>query len=383
MRWFPIAIGLVACGRVGFGPVAPGNGDGGAGGDGASVDARTVVTPPVPVTDPGAKVYLVDIENCYDVAWTGTEWGVAWEDQRDGSAGEIYFTRLAPDGTKLAPDVRVTNDPATTQCPSLVWNGSSYVTVFADNRPGNFDIYGQVIGANGALNSAVVRITSDNSDSTEPAIAWDGSGYDLVWRDQRGTNVTIHYLRLDATLAAVGAPLVMSGTGSNTGDPAVVETSAGAALAWHDDSSGTPELQLALVQNGATTFNVAAGPAVFQPGGLTPRAPPLAWTGAALATAYTPSTDLVFSWIDLASGAVTPGPSPNLGLGIHATLVPGGGGFALVVEYGVYEPLAADGSPADAISHLDGGSAVLEYDGAHFGCVSSTATALQFSVISP
>jgi hypothetical protein len=30
------------------------------------------------------------------VAWTGTEYVVAWRDKRDGEHGEIYFARITP-----------------------------------------------------------------------------------------------------------------------------------------------------------------------------------------------------------------------------------------------------------------------------------------------
>ena len=42
------------------------------------------------------------------VAWTGSEYGVAWADHR-GGAYEIYFARLDAAGVKPAADTRVTN----------------------------------------------------------------------------------------------------------------------------------------------------------------------------------------------------------------------------------------------------------------------------------
>ena len=74
------------------------------------------------------------------LAWTGSEYGVSWRDDRNGN-DEIYFARLNDTGTKLIPELRLTDDPGGSILPALVWNGERHAVVWQDDRDGNTEIY--------------------------------------------------------------------------------------------------------------------------------------------------------------------------------------------------------------------------------------------------
>ena len=79
------------------------------------------------------------------MVWTGSEHGVAWHDNRDGVDSEIYFARISADGVKVGSDVRITS-AGYSSVPSLVWSGSEYGVAWQDDRNGDGEIYFARIG---------------------------------------------------------------------------------------------------------------------------------------------------------------------------------------------------------------------------------------------
>lgn len=385
-----LALALVACGRIGFDAAGVTDGDGGtaiSGDGGGGVDARAQATDPLPVSGPGASIYLGNIVPCYRHAWSGTRWGIAWVDTRDGSSGEIYFALTDGDGTKIGGDVRVTDDPASDECPSVVWNGSSFFVAFADDRNGTYDIHGQGVGEDGGLIGAAIPIVTGNGDQRQPTIRWNGSGYDLVWRDSRGTNVDVRYAALSAAGTIVGTPLTLSGAGtSSMGLPNLAVTPAGAAAVWHDDSTGAATVQYALVTAGVIAATADLGAAVFQPGGLAGVPPGLASAGGELAVTFVvPGTpeQLSFLRLDPATGSATSPPTSISAGRIHAMLCAGDNAFGLTVASGRFVPLALDGTPTDNVLSLGGGTATLAYDGSRFAALVTLMGVLSLVFITP
>jgi hypothetical protein len=95
------------------------------------------------------------VSKCPSLVWTGSEYGASWHDDRDGNF-EIYFARISATGSKVGTDVRITNDPAESgsfnvlPCgTSLAWTGSEFGVVWSDDRGSGslrYDIYFNRIG---------------------------------------------------------------------------------------------------------------------------------------------------------------------------------------------------------------------------------------------
>jgi hypothetical protein len=69
------------------------------------------------------------------LVWAGTEFGVSWAEGRDGNL-EIYFARISASGQKIGSDLRVTFYPGSSDLPSLVWTGSEFGVAWEDDRYG-------------------------------------------------------------------------------------------------------------------------------------------------------------------------------------------------------------------------------------------------------
>jgi hypothetical protein len=118
------------------------------------------------------------------VVWNGNGYGLAWQDTRDGNA-EIYFARLAADGSRAGADQRVTNDARPSLNPSLAWNGNGYGVSWFDRRDGNEEIYFAHLSSAGANTSGDVRLSNDPGSSQLPSLAWNGHEYAVSWYDTR------------------------------------------------------------------------------------------------------------------------------------------------------------------------------------------------------
>ena len=60
----------------------------------------------------------------HSLAWNGEEYGLSWKEGYPED--EIYFIRIDEEGNKISPDIPITNDPASSDFPFLVWNGIDY-----------------------------------------------------------------------------------------------------------------------------------------------------------------------------------------------------------------------------------------------------------------
>jgi hypothetical protein len=128
--------------------------------------------------------------------WTGSGYGVAWGDSRDGNT-EIYFARLTEYGEKVGDDVRVTSSPGSSSSPSLVWTGSGYGVTWEDFRSENGVTYFARISVDGVEMGDDVRITPSPGWSRSPSLVWTGSGgFGVAWSGDRDGNEEIYFTRL-------------------------------------------------------------------------------------------------------------------------------------------------------------------------------------------
>lgn len=175
------------------------------------------------------------------VAWTGEQYAVAWQDDRDGNT-EIYVARLDSLGSKVGSDVRITTAAGSSEQPSLVWNGSGFAVAWHDDRDGVWEIYLARMYTTGTKLGSDVRITTDDAVSGYPALAWSGAEYGITWHDQRGGDWEIYLTIFDAAgnRAAPDRRITISPGGSYA--PALIRENGVYGIAWHDERDGNVEV---------------------------------------------------------------------------------------------------------------------------------------------
>ncbi|MBX3011017.1 MAG: hypothetical protein KF832_05895 [Caldilineaceae bacterium] len=135
---------------------------------------------------------------------------VVWVDDRNGNH-DLYAQRLTPDGEPLwAEDLRVQAEEGTAAqgAPVLAATDADLTVVaWHDNREGDYNIYLQLLDANGTRQwESDLRANQDQSMTaqTDPNVALSGNGIITVaWLDQRVGNGDIYLQRFSSQ----GTPL--------------------------------------------------------------------------------------------------------------------------------------------------------------------------------
>ncbi len=170
------------------------------------------------------------------VAWTGTEMGVAWYSRRGALApAGIAFARVSAAGTVALAGMRIVEDSGSLEAPSLAWSGSEFGLAFQDDRDGNDEIYFARVSASGTVTGAEVRVTDDPARSGDPSMVWTGSEYAVAWIDLRHTADEVFLARLEPDGTRIGTDARLTDMPSASTHPALVWTGSQLAVAWQDN----------------------------------------------------------------------------------------------------------------------------------------------------
>jgi hypothetical protein len=215
------------------------------------------------------------------VAWSGTEHGVVFADDRTG-ANEIFFTRITAAGAIAGVEVQVTDAAGNSHAPSIAWSGTEYGVVWADDRDGNGEIYFTRLGAGGAEIGDDVRLTSSDAEQRDPAVAWTGTAWAVVWEDLRAARPALYFTSVSAAGVETGAEVMVADWMNWSGSPAApalvsTGTELGAAWLGVDESMWDTAIQFARVSNAGARIGAVVN--VYSDWDLEYVAVGLAWTG--------------------------------------------------------------------------------------------------------
>lgn len=190
------------------------------------------------------------------VAWNGTDYAVAWQDERDGQT-EIYAARVTQAGVTSVLPTRITNALGRSRFPSLVWNPTSeqYLLAWQDNldgtrTDGNEEIYAARLDEALAVVGSVTRVTNDTRPSGEPRVAVNGAGFGLVHSDEMDANRELYFVPIDED-GVVGTRVRITRSRGASTQPSLVRTATGWAVAFRDTRDDNDEIYLVeLMENG-------------------------------------------------------------------------------------------------------------------------------------
>ncbi|HVG63768.1 MAG TPA: Ig-like domain-containing protein [Hyalangium sp.] len=176
------------------------------------------------------------------VAFDGTNYLVVWE---DGSAArDIYGTRVSRAGTVLDPSaIAISTDPNDQASPAIAYDGTNYLVAWTDWRNNSTaDIYGSRVGRTGSvLDPAGAQLAGGDEAQTDPALAFDGTNYLLVWSDYQSfpsTNLLARRVRTAGT-PLDNSPFAVSSAEGHQQQASIVYTGTEFLVAWQDGRSGT------------------------------------------------------------------------------------------------------------------------------------------------
>ena len=170
------------------------------------------------------------------VVWTGAQYGIMWSDRR--ADWETYFNRMNAKGEKLGPDVRVSDpDPSWSLGTSLVWTGTEYVIAWQDQRDlsPDFTIYAQRLDDRGSLVGANVKLDDVQGESPSAAVGTGTIG--ISWTHTDGASHSIWMAVFDRTLKKLSKSIELTTSGLSGRDARVVWSKKGYVVAWYDPDS--------------------------------------------------------------------------------------------------------------------------------------------------
>ena len=188
-------------------------------------------------------------------AFDGTNYMAVWQEWRLNSSYDIFGTRVATDGTVLDTlGISVSTAAADQLYPAVAPGGSACLVVWQDYRSNAYDIYGARLGLDGSvLDPAGLAVSVASGPQEYPDVAWDGSGYLVVWQDKRSGGYDIYAARVSSTGTVLDPAGITISTA--TGDqlhPAVAFDGTNYLVVWQDYRSGSSDIYGARVAtNGA------------------------------------------------------------------------------------------------------------------------------------
>ncbi|MEO0069767.1 MAG: hypothetical protein ABIK18_03120, partial [candidate division WOR-3 bacterium] len=132
------------------------------------------------------------------IVFDGTNYLVVWEDYRSGSSYDIYGARVSPDGTVLDPEgIPILTARYPQYSPSVVFDGTNYLVVWAGWRGENRSICGARVSKDGTVLDPVgFVISTGDYEQESPSVVFDGTNYLVVWEDGRNGNYDIYGARV-------------------------------------------------------------------------------------------------------------------------------------------------------------------------------------------
>ena len=178
------------------------------------------------------------------VAWNGVQYLVVWGDRRDGPE-HIYCSRVLWDGTVVDPQGRCVSGTTGTQAyPRVASDGNGWQIVWQDARGGTQDIYGCKMNGDGSMGKVTGISTNSSNNEESPDIAFNGSTFQVVWRDYRNiasTDADIYGCRVALNGIRMAGDTLVScdGTGINgiahpQSNPRICACGSTCMVVWED-----------------------------------------------------------------------------------------------------------------------------------------------------
>ncbi len=161
------------------------------------------------------------------VTWDATagQFLVVWSDQRGGATADIYGTRVSSAGVVLDPTGVVVSAGASSQLtPAITTVGSGSFAVWEDRRTAQ-DIYGTRVTGGASLtvlDPSGVAVSAATGGQSAPKIGSLGGSYVVVWADDRAGQSDIYGQQLATTGLLSGAEFVISNTANPERNPSVM-----------------------------------------------------------------------------------------------------------------------------------------------------------------
>jgi hypothetical protein len=116
-------------------------------------------------------------------AWDSNVY-VIWQDSVSGRNYDIFIIKSVDYGTSFGPPLNLSNNPGFSEHPQLSASESSVYAVWADNTPGNREVFFSMSTDNGTSFGPPLNLSNDASDSHNQEMAAFGDNVYVIWLDR-------------------------------------------------------------------------------------------------------------------------------------------------------------------------------------------------------
>lgn len=180
---------------------------------------------------------------------------VVWDDARNTNH-EIYYKRSTDSGLSWSLDRRLTNNAALSASPSICGNNSYIYIVWYDTRSGNDEIYLKESINYGDIWGPDVRLTNNQASSYFPSISASGSYVHVAWYDNRDGDWEIYYKRSTNDGESWSPDTRLTNNAGESFYPLIAASGNAVHLTWFDQSESYRQIFYNIsTDNGATWGN--------------------------------------------------------------------------------------------------------------------------------
>lgn len=200
---------------------------------------------------------LTEDDNVFSGRATIAAWNnqihIVWMDRRDGN-NELYYKRSTNNGNTWSDDVRLTNDGAISEYPSMALEFQTLHLVWNDSRNGNHEIYYKR-SINGGLSwTADTRITNSTGDSYKPSVAVSDTLVHVLWEDLRNSTSEIFYKTSQNNGNSWSNDMKLSNSVSDCYAPCVSANGTIAFATWDDNRTANSQVYGRRTIDGGSTW---------------------------------------------------------------------------------------------------------------------------------
>jgi hypothetical protein len=189
-----------------------------------------------------------------DVAWNGSVFLLVWEHRYSATDHDILGRRFGPSGTGIGFELGIAPLPTNQHDPAVAPSGSDFLVTWTVPQSGGSDIYaGRIAADTGARRdgNGGFRVSHDfplrtESDSSSD-VSWDGESWLVVWSSHRTIPGSTSSVIESVRVATTGQPAaddtdIVSRSPGQADDPAVAWGGGTFLVVWRDLNNSNPTI---------------------------------------------------------------------------------------------------------------------------------------------
>lgn len=186
-----------------------------------------------------------------------SSWLISWHDSRNDHK-DIFGIRVSTDGVVMDASSFLIGVSSVDQAdPAVAYDGTNYLVVWHEWREDSlYDIRGTRVSPDGSvLDPACIDICTHSYDSVHPAVSFDGTGYFVVWVDYRNNEADIYATRVSTDGTVVDPAGIAISTSPDTQErPAITFNGINYLVVWQDGRTGDLNIRGTRVTTGGSVY---------------------------------------------------------------------------------------------------------------------------------